>query len=126
MSEGEGSDDPASADKKNAKNTVKATRSRSLRPKSNRRLVVLPKEEELHDEFDDSDDETPLHRTQLMEKAEELYEHRQNVERFFNRQKQEINNANKHKRLQLETVENYGSTKGMRFTRRRPQAVSLN
>jgi hypothetical protein len=116
----------ATAEKEKIKKTVKATNSKSIRPRSKRRLVVLPKQEEILAEDIDSDEETPLHRSQLFEKAEELYEHRKSVERFFQRQKQGTNNANRHKRLQLDSVENYGSTKGMRFTRRRAQPVSLN
>ena len=114
------------AEQNKIKKSIKATNSKSIRPRSKRRLVVLPKEEEILAEDIDSDEETPLHRSQLFEKAEELYEHRRSVERFFQRQKQETNNANRHKRLQLDSVENYGSTKGMRFTRRRAQPVSFN
>jgi hypothetical protein len=99
-----------------------ATASKSIRPQSAKTLkkVVLPKEVEIDDgESSDEDELLPLSRSALIGKAKAIWDRRQEIERFVQMQKAGSASATKHKRLQNMKEENYGSTKGMRFTRRR-------
>ena len=108
-----------------------ATTSPTIRKRTAVASVALPRDEEVSESFVnndyDSDDSTQhgtspnaiLHRNELQERAKELYRRRIEIENFMQMQKKQRNDTSARKKLALETEAGYGSTKGMRFTRRR-------
>ena len=106
-----------------------ANSSPTIRKRTAVTSVALPREEEISQTFanegydsDDSDnngEDTVMHRTQLREGAKELYRRRVQIENFMTMQKKKRSDTSARKKLALEKEEGYGSTKGMRFTRRR-------
>ena len=106
-----------------------ANSSPTIRKRTAVTSVALPREEEISQTFanegydsDDSDnngEDTVMNRTQLREGAKELYRRRVQIENFMTMQKKKRSDTSARKKLALEKEEGYGSTKGMRFTRRR-------
>jgi seryl-tRNA synthetase len=102
-----------------------ASSSPTLRKRTAVTSVALPREEEVSASFVnegyDSDDDanTILHRNELQETAKELYRRRTEIENFMKMQSAQRHHTSAKKKLALETEAGYGSTKGMRFTRKR-------
>eukprot|EP00943_MAST-04B_sp_MAST-4B-sp1_P006673 g6673.t1 len=102
-----------------------ANRSPALRKRTAVTSVALPREEEVSASFvkegydSDDDENTILHRNDLQETAKELYRRRVEIENFMKMQSAQRHHTSARKKLALETETGYGSTKGMRFTRRR-------